>query len=33
LPERVEETDTGLGLYRLSLNMYYRGIWYEQNKS
>jgi len=25
LPERVEETDTGLGLYRLSLNMYYRG--------
>jgi len=26
LPERVEETDTGLGLYRLSLSMYYRGL-------
>ena len=25
MPSRVEETDTGLGLYRLSLNMYYRG--------
>jgi hypothetical protein len=26
LPERVEETDTGLGHYQLSLSMYYRGI-------
>jgi len=26
LPERIEETDTGLGHYQLSLNMYYRGL-------
>ena len=25
LPERIEETDTGLGHYQLSLSMYYRG--------
>tara|TARA_B100000287_G_C20509776_1_gene732555 strand:+ start:393 stop:887 length:495 start_codon:yes stop_codon:yes gene_type:complete len=26
LPSRVEETDTGLGHYQLSLSMYYRGL-------
>ena len=25
-PERIEETETGLGHYQLSLNMYYRGL-------
>lgn len=26
MPSRVEETDTGLGHYQLSLSMYYRGL-------
>tara|TARA_B100000927_G_scaffold46392_1_gene33709 strand:- start:536 stop:1030 length:495 start_codon:yes stop_codon:yes gene_type:complete len=26
MPERIEETDTGLGHYQLSLSMYYRGL-------
>ena len=34
MPARVEETDTGLGHYELSLIMYYRGLdWYEQKNT